>query len=77
MQSRLSYLIRFFSRSSNSNLRIAKKSKKANGVVNLMEEKYQDIALKMTPVEDIWGIGSASSAKLNQLGIIKNSRRYY
>lgn len=49
--------------------RIAKKSTKADGVVNLMEEKYQDIALKMTPVEDIWGIGSASSAKLNQLGI--------
>lgn len=49
--------------------RIAKKSLKANGVVCLMEEKFQDIALKMTPVGDIWGIGQANNQKLNQLGI--------
>lgn len=49
--------------------RIAKNSKKANGVVSLMDEKFQDIALKMTPVSDIWGVGQASAQKLAQLGI--------
>lgn len=49
--------------------RIAKKSNKANGVVCLMDEKLQDIALKMTLVSDIWGVGQASAQKLAQLGI--------
>jgi len=48
---------------------IAKKSTKAKGVVYLDSEYLQDVALKRTPVGDIWGIGRASSAKLNDLGI--------
>lgn len=48
---------------------IAKRSTKANGVVDLSSKQWQDVALKMTPVSDIWGIGSASSRKLNALGI--------
>ena len=48
---------------------IAKKSPKARGVVNLGEKKLQDVALKMTEIEDVWGIGSKSSAKLRALGI--------
>ena len=49
--------------------RLAKKSKKAQGVVCLMEAKWQDLALSMTAVEDLWGIGAAQSAKLKSLGI--------
>ncbi len=49
--------------------RIAKKSIKAKGVVSLLERKYQDIALKQIAVEDIWGIGRASSDKLKNIGI--------
>ncbi len=48
---------------------IAKKSTKANGVVNLIDEKLQDIALKRVKVEDIWGVGRANTKKLNMLGI--------
>jgi DNA polymerase V len=47
----------------------AKKSIKSNGVVNLMSEKFRQAALARTPVEDIWGVGRASSVKLRQLGI--------
>lgn len=48
---------------------IAKKSQKAMGIVNLTDEKYQDIALKRTPIGDVWGIGRASTEKLKSLGI--------
>ncbi|ATH07973.1 hypothetical protein BIY24_08415 [Halobacteriovorax marinus] len=48
---------------------IAKKSTKAGGVVDLSEQKWQDVALKMTPIEDVWGIGRASASKLSSLGI--------
>lgn len=48
---------------------IAKKSQIANGVVYLENERLQDIALKRTPVADIWGVGRASSRKLNDMGI--------
>lgn len=49
--------------------RIAKKSKKANGVVVLDTKRLQDIALKMVKIEDVWGIGKQSSIKLKNLGI--------
>jgi DNA polymerase V len=49
---------------------LAKKSLKANGVVCLMEKRFQDIALERTPVGDLWGIGVRSAEKLNELGII-------
>lgn len=48
---------------------LAKRSTKSNGVVVLTSEKLQDIALQRTSVADIWGIGNASAAKLNSLGI--------
>lgn len=48
---------------------IAKKSPKANGVVDLSSRKFHDIALSMTKVEDIWGIGRSSAAKLSAIGI--------
>lgn len=49
--------------------RIAKKSKKAIGVVVLDTEMLQNIALKMVKIEDVWGIGKQSSIKLQRLGI--------
>lgn len=48
---------------------IAKKSKKANGVVILNTIALQDIAMKMVKIEDVWGIGRQSSIKLQKLGI--------
>lgn len=48
---------------------IGKKSQKAQGVVCLLDERLQDIALERTPVADIWGIGAKSSVKLRSLGI--------
>ncbi|HEX8564117.1 MAG TPA: Y-family DNA polymerase [Pyrinomonadaceae bacterium] len=44
--------------------KIAKKSKKADGVLDLFQSKYQTTALERTPVEDVWGIGPAYSEKL-------------
>lgn len=49
--------------------RIAKKSKKANGVVILDSVKLQNVALKMTAIEDVWGVGKKSAEKLQLLGI--------
>lgn len=48
---------------------IAKKSDKAGGVVYLDSERLQNIALKRTPVGDIWGVGRANSKKMNDIGI--------
>lgn len=48
---------------------IAKKSRKANGVLDLYHSPYIDHALKITPVGDIWGIGPRSAIKLNDVGI--------
>lgn len=48
---------------------IAKKSTKAQGVVDLTNSKYWDEALKRVAVEDIWGIGFKSAQKLNALGL--------
>lgn len=57
---------------------LAKKSTKAEGVVCLMEKRFQGVALSRTPVEDIWGIGRASSQKLKDMGIMtaKDFRDY-
>ena len=49
---------------------IAKKSQKANGVLDLTDSPYYDQALDQTPVGDIWGIGRRISKKLNKAGII-------
>lgn len=44
--------------------RIAKKSEKAKGVLDLYRSPYQELALERTAVEDVWGVGRASTAKL-------------
>lgn len=49
--------------------RIAKKSIKAQGVVDLTDNKFHDIALARTPIEDIWGIGQALSRRLKGIGL--------
>jgi len=49
--------------------RIAKKSIKANGVLDLTSPRYQDKALEQTPIEDVWGIGRRYAAYLKLRGI--------
>jgi DNA polymerase V len=49
--------------------RIAKKSQKADGVLDLTAPRYQDRALEMTPVEDVWGIGRRYARYLQMRGI--------
>ena len=48
---------------------IAKKSKKANGVLDLYNSPFIDVALSKTAVGNIWGIGPRSAAKLEAKGI--------
>lgn len=48
---------------------IGKKSEKAQGVVCILEERLQDVALQRTPINDVWGIGAKSTIKLKSLGI--------
>ena len=48
---------------------IAKKSEKADGVLDLYNSPYVDLALKKTAVENIWGIGPRSAARLKEHGI--------
>lgn len=48
---------------------VAKKSIKADGVVVLLDEFLQTEALRRVKVEDVWGIGRASTRKLNDIGI--------
>jgi DNA polymerase V len=43
---------------------LAKKSPKANGVLDLTGSKWQDEALRRTPVGDVWGVGRQLSEKL-------------
>jgi DNA polymerase V len=49
--------------------RIAKKSDKAKGVLDLYKSKYQDVALDRTAIGDVWGIGRASIKKLETINI--------
>ncbi|MGH9946669.1 MAG: Y-family DNA polymerase [Pyrinomonadaceae bacterium] len=48
---------------------IAKKSLKTEGVLDLYNSPYTDLALKRTDVNDIWGVGSRSTAHLRKHGI--------
>jgi DNA polymerase V len=48
---------------------MAKKNPQSQGVVVLMEPSQQTQALKNLPVEEVWGIGRASSYKLRSLGV--------
>ena len=49
--------------------RIAKKSDKANGVLDLTTARFQDKALEMTPIGDVWGIGRRYARFLTVKGI--------
>ncbi len=49
--------------------RIAKKSEKAKGVLDLYKSKYQDVALDRTLIGDVWGIGRSSVRKLETINI--------
>jgi DNA polymerase V len=50
--------------------RLAKKSPKAGGVLNLTRSSHQDRALEMTAVEDVWGVGRRYAKFLQQHGIV-------
>jgi DNA polymerase V len=49
---------------------LAKTSKKAGGVIDLTGSPYKDVALRRTPVEEVWGVGPAYSKLLKQKGIL-------
>jgi DNA polymerase V len=49
--------------------RIAKKSIKSGGVLDLTASPYQDRALEITDVGDVWGIGRSYSRLLKDYGI--------
>jgi DNA polymerase V len=44
---------------------LAKKSEKADGVLDLTCSRFQDLALERTPVEEVWGIGRRYAKKLH------------
>jgi DNA polymerase V len=50
--------------------RIAKVSKKADGVINLVDSQWRDKALEMTEVGDVWGVGKQFAKKLHRNGIM-------
>ncbi|MGB6296639.1 MAG: Y-family DNA polymerase [Rivularia sp. (in: cyanobacteria)] len=49
--------------------RIAKKSNKAKGVLNLVDSPYLDLALQRTEVGDVWGVGSSFTKLLEKHNI--------
>jgi DNA polymerase V len=49
--------------------RIAKKSRKTDGVLDLTNSPHRDYALSITGVEDIWGVGRGYSQFLRSIGI--------
>lgn len=49
--------------------KIAKKSAKAHGVLDLTDSPYLDRALKQVPVEDVWGVGIKTTIKLKRAKI--------
>jgi DNA polymerase V len=48
---------------------LAKHTPDCDGVFSLMEEGVRNRILNEFPIEDVWGIGRASAAKLNSMGI--------
>ncbi|MBY0403160.1 MAG: Y-family DNA polymerase, partial [Cyanobacteria bacterium] len=48
---------------------LAKKSPKAQGVLNLTHSKHQDLALAKTPVDLVWGVGRQFADKLKRNNI--------
>lgn len=55
--------------------RLAKKSEKANGVVDLYKSPYIDVALERTPIGDVWGIGREYAKKFLSFNI-KNALQF-
>lgn len=49
--------------------RLAKKSAKANGVVDLYKSPHIDVALRRTDINDVWGIGRQYAKKMLSFGI--------
>ncbi|HLL75731.1 MAG TPA: Y-family DNA polymerase [Pyrinomonadaceae bacterium] len=49
--------------------RLAKRSPKSVGVVNLFNSPHAERALALTAVGDVWGVGPRLSAKLNARGV--------
>jgi DNA polymerase V len=49
--------------------RIAKKSEKARGVLDLYKSPYVDVALERTNVGDVWEVGRATVEKVARLGV--------
>jgi DNA polymerase V len=49
--------------------RIAKVSKKAGGVLNLVDSQWRDKALEMTEVGEVWGVGKQFAKKLHRNGV--------
>jgi DNA polymerase V len=47
----------------------AKKWKKTGGVLDLSDPVRREKLMRIVPVGEVWGIGSRTAAKLNQLGI--------
>jgi DNA polymerase V len=47
----------------------AKKWKQTGGVLDLSDTVRREKLMKIVPVKEVWGIGSRTMAKLNQLGI--------
>lgn len=48
---------------------IAKVSPKTEGVLDLYGSRYTDLALKRTPIGDVWGVGPRSAVKLRAKGL--------
>ncbi|MFC1652836.1 Y-family DNA polymerase [Planctomycetota bacterium] len=48
---------------------LAKKSAKAQGVLNLYDSPYLEYALSKTPVEKVWNVGIRTTIKLKKRGI--------
>lgn len=49
---------------------LAKKSDRADGVLNLVDSPHLDLALERTPVEEVWGVGRRQAVKLRSYGIL-------
>lgn len=49
--------------------RIAKKSDKAKGVLDLYKSPYTDVALERTKIGDVWEVGKATVEKVAPLGV--------
>ncbi len=49
--------------------RIAKKSPKAGGVLDLFKSRFREKALEATDIIDIWGVGRRLSKRLRNMGI--------